>query len=128
MFILNAFSASMLDLEPAPTGDNIGDFIRAACPVIVTFKVINTEQARAMLVNGFVSAVGHADTALLFSSALGVDVRTNRVSVTLAEGEQALLGQYSGPRLPEGASVLPDGAKITWIRVEVDPDPQFDFD
>ncbi len=128
MFILNAFSASMLDLEPAPTGDKIGDFIRAACPVIVTFKVITVEQARGMVTNGFVSAVGHNDTAFLFSAALGVDVRTNRVSVTLAEGEQALLGQYSGPRLPEGASVLPEGAKITWIRVEVDPDPQFDFD
>jgi hypothetical protein len=128
MYILNAFSASMLDLTPAPTGDKIGDFIRAACPVIVTFKVITVEQARAMLMNGFVSAVGHADTALLFSNTLGVDVRPNRISVSFTEGEQALLGQYSGPRLPEGASVLPEGAKITWIRVEVDPDPQFDFD
>jgi hypothetical protein len=121
MFILNAFSASMLDLTPAPTGDKIGDFIRAACPVSVTFKVITVEQARAMLVNGFVSAVGHADTALLFSNTLGVDVRPNRISVSFTEGEQALLGQYSGPRLPEGCSVLPEGAKIVWIRVEVEP-------
>ena len=45
MYILNAFSASMLDLTPAPTGDKIGDFIRAACPVSVTFKVITVEQA-----------------------------------------------------------------------------------
>lgn len=121
MYILNAFSASMLDLTPAPTGDKIGDFIRAACPVSVTFKVITVEQARAILMNGFVSAVGHADTALLFSNTLGVDVRPNRISVSFTEGEQALLGQYSGPRLPEGCSVLPEGAKIVWIRVEVEP-------
>jgi len=121
MLVLNAFSASMLDLEPAPTGDRIGDLLRTMVPVNVTFKVITEQQARALLANGFVSAVGHADTAALFSNILGVDIRPNRVSVRLTEGEQALLGQYSGPRLPEGATALPEGAKITWIRVEVQP-------
>ena len=119
MFILNAFSASMIDLEPVEAGDRIGDLLQAACPVNVTFKVITEQQASALLANGFVSAVGHADTAALFSNILGVDIRPNRVSVRLTEGEQALLGQYSGPRLPEGTLVLPEGAKITWIKVEV---------
>ena len=119
MLVLNAFSASMLDLEPAPAPT--GDLLRAACPVNVTFKVITEQQASALLANGFVSAVGHADTANLFSNTLGVDIRPNRVSVRLRSGEQALLGQYSGPRLPEGTLVLPEGAKITWIKVEVQP-------
>ena len=65
------------------------------------------------------SIVGHADTALLFTSLLGHDVQANRVSTSLTPGDNVLVGQYNGPRLPEGAQSLPDGAKIRWILVEV---------
>ena len=65
------------------------------------------------------SAVGHADTAAVFGAALGVPVACRRISVTLRAGERAILGQYNGPRLPEGATALPDGASIRWLLVEV---------
>lgn len=61
-----------------------------------------------------VSAVGHADTARLFTSLLGTPVPANRISVTLKMWDILLVGQYNGPRLPEGCTTLPEGASIRW--------------
>lgn len=60
------------------------------------------------------SAIGHADTAAILSNLLGVDLEVNRVSVKLDVGCHALIGQYVGPRLPEGDTDLPEGARIEW--------------
>ena len=103
MYILNAFSANML----------VGGF-----PASVKFTEITAAKA-ADMAEGAVSAVGHADTAALFSRVLGVEVAANRATVALYRGNVAILGQYSGPRLPEGTTELPAGAKITWLLVEV---------
>lgn len=110
MFLLNAFSLNMLPAGVAK----------------VTFSDVTLDQARALVAQGFESAVGHADTAAVMGSLLGVDVPAARVSVAIqarAYGVapwQALVGQYSGPRLPEGASALPEGAVIRWVTVYVD--------
>ena len=42
-------------------------------------------------------------TLAVFAGLLGREVPCNRASVTLAHGDEVLVGQYSGPRLPEGA-------------------------
>lgn len=109
IFLLNAFSLSMLDREtqrrddaavltPRPIGDPVAYL--ALC-----------EAAGAEIV----SAVGHADTATVFANVLGRSVPVNRTSVKLTRGETAgLIGQYVGPRLPEGARELPAGARIEW--------------
>ena len=63
---------------------------------------------------GWVSAVGHADTAKLISLFSGVEVEFNRVSVPVLEvGDEHLLALYQGPRLPEGATHLPEGATLS---------------
>ena len=61
-----------------------------------------------------VSVIGHADTAATFSTVLDRQLAVNRTSIKLAEGERLLVGQYIGPRLPEGATSLPEGATIEW--------------
>ena len=99
MFILNAFSLNMLD-------GNADVVVREI-----------TKDVAAILAPACTSAVGHADTAAVFSSVLGVTVPCNRVTVALKEGDVALVGQYSGPRLPEGATSLPEGATIKWMVV-----------
>ena len=63
---------------------------------------------------GFLSAVGHDDTARVFASELGLDVPTNRATVALDDETILVVGQYKGPRLTEGATKLPDGAVIEW--------------
>jgi hypothetical protein len=101
MKILNAFSANMLTF-----------------PVAVEFAEVAVEEA-TVLARECESAVGHADTAAVFGAVLGVPVQANRATVALKSGDVALLGQYQGPRLPEGATTLPAGAKIVWLRVTV---------
>ena len=101
MFLLNAFSLNML------AGD-----------ADLTVRQVGLHFARK-LAGGATSAVGHADTAAVFSDVLGVPVACDRVSVTLNPGDVALVGQYSGPRLPEGATSLPEGATIKWLLVGV---------
>ena len=101
--ICNAFSPSMLE---------------GSCKV--SFQVVTLEQAKVWVKDiqddgtRPVSAVGHADTAGLFSDLLGVNIAPCRVNVTLKKDDTLLVGQYVGPRLPEGTKELPQGAKVIW--------------
>jgi hypothetical protein len=102
MKILNAFSFNM-----------VGSF-----PVTVTADELTLEEAQT-LAQGGESAVGHPDTARVFQGLLGVPVPAQRVTVSLAPGDIALVGQYRGPRLAEGATELPEGATIQWLSVRL---------
>jgi len=60
-------------------------------------------------------AVGHDQTAKLANKQLGQNVvEYSRVSVQLEPGDDLVLCQYIGPRLPEGTTELPSGAEIRW--------------
>ena len=102
MFLLNAFSLNMLD-------SNANVIVRQV-----------TQKVAASLAAHCTSAVGHADTAAVFSNVLGVEIPCNRATVALKDGDVALVGQYSGPRLAEGATTLPEGAAIKWVVVGVE--------
>jgi hypothetical protein len=105
MVILNAFSLSMV-----------------AVPATIRVREVSTEEAARIAASSTssFSAVGHEGTAAVFTGMLGIPVAFNRVSVKLPAGASALVGQHIGPRLPEGATVLPPGAGIVWLLVEVD--------
>ena len=83
------------------------------------FKEISLDEARALLVNGVDSAVGHEDTAAVFSTVLDIDIEFNRTTVNLEKGDQILVGQYCGPRLQEGVTILPEESTIKWVLVVV---------
>jgi hypothetical protein len=103
MKLMNAFSLSML----------------AGFPALVKVEEIGLDQARQLAAAGLESFVGHADACKVYAGVLGAPVAMNRVSVALAHDEAALVGQYAGPRLPEGATSLPAGATIKWLLVTV---------
>ena len=90
MFLLNAFSLQMVDT-----------------PATCKFTEVSE------LPSGLESAIGHETTARL----LGVPF--NRISVHLNKGDTAYIAQPMGQRLPEGATELPDGCWIKYIKVEV---------
>jgi hypothetical protein len=103
LYVGNAFSLQMLDL----TVEN-------------TVMVLPVDDPKAVVADQeFVSAVGHADTARVFSDVLGIEVSSQRLSVKLTAADALLVGQYIGPRLPEGATTLPEGASIVWLLVTV---------
>ena len=84
----------------------------------VNFERISTETARTFIkeADDIISAIGHADTAHIVGDILGIEVEPNRMSVQLTSDETLLVAQYTGPRLPEGATTLPEGAVINfWL-------------
>lgn len=82
---------------------------------VLSVRAASHDEARAALAIG--SAVGHADTAAVLSAILGVPVPVARVTLpTSAEGD-VVVAQYSGSRLPEGATALPPGARLDFRRV-----------
>lgn len=66
----------------------------------------------------FDSAVGHSDTAAVFSELLGFHVPHKRQSISLKNGDIVIIGELSGPRLPEGATQLPPNTSIKWRLVQ----------
>ena len=63
------------------------------------------------------SVIGHPDTATVVSGILGFTVPCNRVNLTLKWSDVLYVAQYRGPRLPEGATQLPEGASIQFLEV-----------
>lgn len=103
LYVSNAFSLQMLDVA-----------------VKNTVTVVPVDDPKAVVAaQQFTSAVGHADTARIFSDVLGVAVPSQRISIKLTAEDALLVGQYVGPRLPEGATTLPEGASIVWLLVTV---------
>ena len=113
IIILNAFSLSMLnrDVQRNRANDAVYEQPRIPRPCDDPVSFLKEwEQHGAEIV----SAVGHADTAAVFSSLLNRSVACNRTSVRLTKDVLGLVGQYYGPRLQEGATQLPDNATIEW--------------
>ncbi len=107
IFVGNAFSLQML---PCVQGQQF--FIQA--------EVVLPGHVRWCLDNSpWASVIGHADLARLASQTIGLELPVNRISVSLQGGDTLFVAQYTGPRLPEGATSLPEGASIVWWRVDV---------
>ena len=104
MLLLNAFSLNMLDVTAVAT---------------VSVQPVSVGEARDILANGVESAIGHTDTAAVVGEVLGIVVPANRANVRLVSGSQALVAQYVGPRLPEGTTCLPEGARIDFVHITI---------
>lgn len=121
LYVGNAFSISMLDRD-VQRGHCSYPLFPPRIP-----RPVNDDDVLAIIdayqrVGTIESVIGHQDTAALFSALLGIELPVNRVSVKLDDTSRVLLddpprllvGQYIGPRLPEGCTELPAGASIEW--------------
>jgi hypothetical protein len=86
----------------------------------IIFRRLSLSEAQRLVreADTVVSAIGHADTARLVGQALGIELPADRRNVVLGD-ELMLVCQYVGPRLPEGATELPSGAKIEFFAVRL---------
>ena len=112
LFITNAFSLSML-----------GDTSLWMDGRLAVRRLSENEARQLLSVctkAGYrvVSGVGHVDTARIFSGILDTEVPMNRINIDLSGLDLLLIGQYNGPRLPEGTTKLPPGATIRWFTVQ----------
>ena len=105
--LANAFSLNMLNTE-------------VKTHVLVT-KRISKEEARELLQDGFENYIGHRDLANIVSNDLGITVEMNekRPNLLLNPEDLVVVAQYVGPRLPEGATQLPENAKIDYFTVQI---------
>jgi hypothetical protein len=109
VFLSNAFSINMLPPQGA----------------VVKVSPITVGEVKALLEQGFVSAVGHESTAKIISLLVGVEVPTNRIAIRLS-GQDRLIVFQIGIRLAEGqvlsqeevAALVSEG-KATFYLVEV---------
>lgn len=102
MFILNALPMALIPTEGG----------------LVEMKPIEASAVPAEAA----SAIGHADTAVVISNLLGREVPAARISVpTMKVGETHIVAAYQGPRLPEGSTMLPDGATINFYQMTMLP-------
>jgi len=106
MVVVNAVSLNMLPPEVQSGG--------------IIFRRLSLEEAQRLVreAGTVVSAIGHADTARLVGRQLGIELPADRRSVQLGD-EYVLIAQYIGPRLPEGTTELPSGARIEYFVVRL---------
>jgi hypothetical protein len=100
----NAFSLQMLDLQRTSN---------------VKVEPLMLDEVRQILKEGFVSSIGHQDTAAVLSDMLGLDVPCNRINVHLTTDDVLVVAQLIGGRLPEGSTKLPDGFGFQFVKVRV---------
>jgi len=113
VYLCNSFTLSMI----------MPDLLEAG--VVIKASPITLEEAKSLLQQGFVSAVGHEATAKVLSVLLGTDVPFNRVQIAITGGDVIISFQFL-VRLPEG-KVLGDDevlalyneGKIKFFHVEV---------
>ena len=101
IYLGNAFSLQMLDTSVT----NIVNVIPASVGEIAG--------------SDFMSVIGHADTAAVVSNILKRDVPANRASVRLEKGDVLYVAQVTGGRLPEGATTLPEGFSLAFLKVTI---------
>ncbi len=101
--LCNAFSLNMVSFED--------------------YGLIRVRKVKAEKIpQNIISAIGHADTAAVVSNILGRDIPANRMNISLNEDTVMYVAQYRGPRLPEGATKLPEGATLEFFEVTVKTD------
>ena len=75
---------------------------------------ITWEELDQVLQDGnYINSMGHDDIAKM------VGLTKNRISISLQDGDVVYIAQYIGPRLKEGQTTLPKGAKIIPIRYDI---------
>jgi len=84
IYISNAFSLSMI--QP---------------PCSIKVEEINLQQVKSLLVEPFLSAVGHQSTAEILSKLTGTSIPVNRVNLSLIKSDQLIVFQLL-TRLEEG--------------------------
>lgn len=103
-YVVNSFSFNMVN---AKSGS-------------LQFEEIELEKAKNWLnENNPQSFVGHEDTAHVLSNLTNYEIPFNRGNISLNSGDTLLVGQYVGPRLPEGATQLPEGSRIKWLLITI---------
>lgn len=104
IYLSNAFSLQMLNLDRVN---------------YIEITPLEIEEVKKLLSNGFVSIIGHRDTANVLSSTLNIIIPYNRISIRLNLEDTLIVAQLVGGRLPENSTTLPEGFKFEFLKVNL---------
>ena len=108
IYIGNAFSISML--ESSYHNVEFTKYNSEQIKEYIQFSLMDNPEIE------IISAIGHVDTCNIVNNLLETNLQVNRASIKLGKNSSLIVAQYSGPRLPEGATKLPFGSEIKfWI-------------
>lgn len=107
-YVGSFFSISMIDCM-SEEGKNI--FIQ---PILNPKKWVIEKGEK-----NIISCIGHEDTVKLINDKLGTRFPYARINISMVEGDIMLVAQYTGPRLPEGATTLPEGTTLRYYEISV---------
>lgn len=102
--LLNAFSLNMINVQET-------QIVITEIPLNEVKYLMRTEKCE--------SYVGHKDLAEILTKVTDFNIPMNRSNFSFGEVNRALVFQYSGPRLEEGTTVLPENATIKFYYVKV---------
>ena len=100
IYLANSFSLQMMTSLPA-------------------VPIIESVSPEEISKTDFVAVIGHPDTANVLSNILGKEVKCNRQSIQLQEGDILYVAQLTGGRLPEGSTTLPEGFEFKFVKIRV---------
>lgn len=104
IYLANSFSLQMLNLDELN---------------VLETTPLSLQETKELLSSGFISAVGHQDTAAVLTTTLGIDVPMNRVNISLSTSDILIVAQLTGGRLPEGSTTLPEGFAFKFVKVKL---------
>jgi len=118
-YLSNAFSMNML-----PEGFSGGVMIEplqacVACSMAGRAEPAIGHETTARLVRTRLLDILEEGNAVAAPSELERATEFNRATIALSPGDELIVAQYRGPRLPEGAMTLPEGAKFSFVWVLV---------
>lgn len=102
--LLNAFSLNMINVQET-------QIVITEIPLNEVKYLMRTEKCE--------SYIGHKDLAEILTKVTDFNIPMNRSNFSFGEVNRALVFQYSGPRLEEGTTVLPENATIKFYYVKV---------
>jgi hypothetical protein len=105
LYIANAFSLNML---PDNAVNNLA---------IVNISKSDVDSLIRVPGQQIINAIGHPTTDVIIRNMLTGLPIGERLNVKINSGDSLIVAQYSGPRLPEGAVALPEGAGFKWYLI-----------
>lgn len=84
---------------------------------VIRWKRMTPDQVSS--IEGIESVIGRENVAKVLSNDLKKEIKMNRANIELEDGDSLIIAQVIGGKLPEDATELPDGYKITYTKASL---------
>lgn len=87
-------------------------------PARVEIEELTTEQVRELVPNA-ISIIRRQITANMLSQVLDYPIGVGKQPIELTVGDRLIVGILKGTRIPNNATILPEGTYVQWMLITV---------